>query len=175
MADASVVSADEAEQVHEQMHDKQRSLLYACKDTTLLPDAEYAVCVVHVAASADMSEQFMKAITYLANLYLGAADAPLYVLHVFAGSNKLDISFADTAHAPALVERIEQAGIAPFLRACAQAFTAPHCNMAYLYYDTFADMEAVKHTVVLGHNIALPLSERTHAQLNGLLRVCQKQ
>lgn len=175
MTKASVVSAGEAEDVHRQMQGKKCSILYAVKDTSLLHGVEYAICVVHVVGSTETSEPFMRAITYLANLYLGADNAPLYVLHVLEGSNKLDISFADTAHAASLVEQIEHAGIAPFLRACAQSFTASQCNMAYLYYDTFADMEAVKHTVVLGHNISLPLPEASHLPLHQLLRVCQKQ
>lgn len=175
MTEASVVSASEAEaaEVHAQMQDKQCSILYACKDTALLPNIEYAVCVVHVASHLETSDQFSSVITHLANLYLGAGDAPLYVLQLISGN--LKIFFADNANAPALVERIEQGGLPVFVRAFLQAFSGSHCNMAYLYYDTLADMEQVKHTVILGHNIPLPLTDRAHPQLQSLIDMCQSR
>lgn len=170
---AEVVTVDDAAKVHAEMQGKLCSMLYAVKDTSLLPQVDYAICVVHVAPTSATTEKFTRAMTQLANLYCGADDAPLYVLHVYADCNNLNISFADTACAVALVERIEVEGIAPFLRACAHAFQTPQCNMAYVYYDTAVEMEELKHTVVMGHNISLPLPEKTHPQLHQLLRICQ--
>lgn len=167
------MTAAGAADVHAQMQGKLCSRLYAVKDTSLLPQLDFAVCVVHVAPECEMTDAYTQAITQLASLYCGADDVPLYVLHVFPDQQKLDISFSDTPLAHALVERIEQDGIAPLLRACKQAFTKqPQCNLAYLYYDSVADMEEGKQTVVLGHNIQLPLTLQEHTHLYALLKIC---
>lgn len=169
---AEVVTAADAADVHTQMQGKLCSKLYAVKDTSLLPQQDFAICVVHVAPECQTSDSYTQAITQLASLYCGADDVPLYVLHIFPDQQKLDISFANTPLAHALVERIEQDGIAPVLRACGQAFTEqPQCNLAYLYYDSVADMERGTHTVVLGHNMKLPLPVDEHTHLYVLLRL----